>query len=793
MNCRFISSIITVVALSAMSQVMAQDVPEVITDKRFARGATMAFTRGTFKAVNGNTITERGFCWSSTSKEPTIDDARSTSYFSNSGVIFRLKDLEPATRYYVRAYAIAKDGSVGYGDAIKIITLPKGTITYAYDEGGSEAENKRIRTAVASAVDYWNNLTSISGLYLNVHYGAQTPTADCSYGGWMRVGPNASYQQIGTIMHEALHAIGVGTHAIWNGATSPMRAGSGTGQWLGDRANEFLQFWDNSTTAVLKGDATHLWPYGINGAHEDNGTEALYYGCSLLAQAVGEDGLPCTTSRAFGTPAYVFDQEDDVKYYIKNESASYGLYNSYLVETADHRLKWRTMTAEEAAANDAAAWYVSFTPRNQYYQFRNASSGYYITCPSSGSLTAVSCAQPSSSEDFHLMRSRVDVATSSGIGISSVRGYWIIRPDNASSNPDCVSASALGSVTTAAFNLSNAAKAQRWLIMTAAEAMQFEQEGLTAARNEFRVLRQHVEALSSVPHRLVRANADEVLSSTIDSLSLISESSAVISDITSLSDALIRAARVYLTGVCVTSAEQLFDLTFLLANPSFDDNTTGWIVSAGAGCNYKALEYFEKSANVSQTLSLMPAGTYQLVANALHRPGDYTSVYKAYQAGQDDASARLYISSPTKAYTIVRNLMADRSPSRLHAEDKAMADGTFVPNTMASAVAYFEAGRYRNVVEYYLPSAADCKFGIVAPSNTGAAHWLMFDDFHLYSMGVTTREELEATAIEPLSAEALRHSAEGGVFDLYGRRLSESLPSLPSGFYVRDGHKVIVR
>ena len=37
------------------------------------------------------------------------------------------------------------------------------------------------------------------------------------------------------------------------------------------------------------------------------------------------------------------------------------------------------MTAEEAAADDAAAWYITFTPKNQYYQLRNAATGQYMT------------------------------------------------------------------------------------------------------------------------------------------------------------------------------------------------------------------------------------------------------------------------------------------------------------------------------------------------------------------------------------------------------------------------------
>ena len=194
-----------------------------------------------------------------------------------------MENLDPSTIYYVRAYAMTKDYAVGYGEVKKVITLPAGKVKWTYDYGADAAANERIATAVEDAVNYLNTYTSINGLTTQVHYGSGTPTADCSYGGWMRVGPNASYQRTGTILHELGHAIGVGTHSIWNDGNSPMRAGSGRGDWLGDRATEVLRFLDNSSTAVMTGDGTHMWPYGVNGAHEDNGQPILSCSEHLVA------------------------------------------------------------------------------------------------------------------------------------------------------------------------------------------------------------------------------------------------------------------------------------------------------------------------------------------------------------------------------------------------------------------------------------------------------------------------------------------------------------------------------
>ncbi len=334
------------------------DTPAVVTDTRYARGSTMAFGRSTITGVPETELVEHGFCWS-TEPEPTILDNRTTEYIENNGHIYVLRNLTPSTIYYIRAYALTKGYAVGYGDAIKVITIPKGTITWSYNNGGDAKSNARINAAVGSAVEYWNNLTSIQGLHLSVNFGSGTPTADCSYGGWMRVGPNASYQRTGTIMHEMGHAIGVGQHAIWRDGN--MRANGNRGDWLGDRANEVLRFWNNNPSAVMTGDNTHMWPYGINGAHEDTGSEALYIANGLITQGLGEDGLPPTGG--FSTPAYVFEQEDNVKYYLKNEDEDAGLYSSYLVANPNTTtVKCEEMTAAEAEADDNAAWYITFDP-----------------------------------------------------------------------------------------------------------------------------------------------------------------------------------------------------------------------------------------------------------------------------------------------------------------------------------------------------------------------------------------------------------------------------------------------
>ena len=457
--------------LAVIGQAFAQ--PKVVTNPVHARGATKAFGRSTITGVTVSSLKEHGFCWS-TQPEPTILDNRTTLTFSNNGYIYRMENLTPSTVYYARAYITTNDSRTYYGDVIKIITIPKSNITYTYNNGGTADANTRIDAALKSAVNYWHDLTSVQNFNISCTYGSETPTADCNYNGNMRVGPNASYQRTGTILHEMEHSIGVGTHMLWYGPNSPLRANGTTGLWTGERANSVLRFWDNNQSVSLTGDVTHMWPtsssipYGINGSWEDTGSEILYIGNCLIVQALGEDGLPPTGG--FATPAYTFLHDDAVKYYIKNESDFSGANESFLMENAAGNLVNVAINPEKVAANDSAAWYLSFNPATCYYQIRNVATGKYFTYSATGTngIRLTTVATPSTLHSFQLMGARSSAEIGIGVNKSSVKGYWIVRPQ-ATQNPPCLALGTGAATTVSTLSFTDAAKTQRWALMTGNE------------------------------------------------------------------------------------------------------------------------------------------------------------------------------------------------------------------------------------------------------------------------------------------------------------------------------------
>ena len=766
---------LTALAALLTQQAVAQT-PKVTTDTRFARGATMAFGRikGSASANGGSAIQKRGFCLSET-PEPTVDDIVSTKQLSNNGIIYYFDDLKPATKYYMRAYATNKDGVTGYGDAIKFYTLPMGTIKLSMRDGGDQTTYNRIKTAAETAVNWWNNLTEMKGFNPSVGFASGTPTADCSYGGWIRVGPNTSYQRCGTIMHEMLHGIGVIPWADTEWSRHNLRSsvngdGYGTGYWLGDRVTEVLTFWDNKTQQ-LNGDYQHMWPYGINGANEDNGTDLLYIGNSLVCQALGEDGLQHTSS-LFAEPYYALNQEDTIKYYIKNEAQDRGLYTSFLKPNASGQLKWVEMTSTEAAGNDSTAWYITFTPQNQYYQLRNAATGQYMTY--SGGIKTAAKTALTANENWHLMRGRVDV--------DGQRGYWIIHPES-NWTPKCLQANANGNTAQATFNIANTAEAQRWLIMTIDQTKAAEEKAVELMRGQVAEALQQVKLLAEVPHVCADAATDGLLQTALVSLEQRMAAAVSTTELQQIKDEARQAGADFLAaGVSPTDLSKPFDLTYLLVNPTIDENTDGW--TGAAVVNYGCGEFYEKAFDFNQTVKDLPAGTYAFCVQGFQRPGSTSASYQDYKAGTNKVNATVYAGGSSAKLAHICDTILSRKIGK--GNESAVASGKYVPNDMQAASAYFGKGFYENqVLTSVTADGGSLKVGVKS-TNMSSAYWVIFDNFRLYYYGSVSADEV--TGVESLHPSPFTHHPSP-VYDLEGRRVANPV----KGLYIVTGKKIVIK
>ncbi len=104
--------------------------PEVTTDQVINITQTSAVGVGTVTSNGGATVTERGFCWS-TSHSPTLNDNHASGGSGMGIFTVQMAGLETGTVYYVRAYAINSQGTA-YGNELSFTTTANSpTVTTA--------------------------------------------------------------------------------------------------------------------------------------------------------------------------------------------------------------------------------------------------------------------------------------------------------------------------------------------------------------------------------------------------------------------------------------------------------------------------------------------------------------------------------------------------------------------------------------------------------------------------------------------------------------------------------------
>jgi len=230
-----------------------------------------------------------------------VDTCKLEGYMGEFGAFF--ETLEPRTMYHVRAFVITAARDTIFGEDRVFRTTEGGNYDWrwASNESGARTAGAydRITEAMDSASYYYNNY---SNLYLRarVEYNTGVQTADCSYGGWIRFGPNSRYQWVGTAQHETAHGLGVGTAGNWRTLIDY----NGERKWTKPVATRTLRAVMNDQTLRISADGAHFWPGGINQREEVTNGTANSYGVyvknermlrcnAMILNGMQIDGLSC--------------------------------------------------------------------------------------------------------------------------------------------------------------------------------------------------------------------------------------------------------------------------------------------------------------------------------------------------------------------------------------------------------------------------------------------------------------------------------------------------------------------
>ena len=125
---------------------------------------------------------------------------------------------------------------------------------------------------------------------------------------------------------------------------------------------------------------------------------------------------------------------------------------------------------------------MEYDPQNSLYSFKNASTGKYLTHPTTGNLCVrVVTTNPSSTEKFQLMPDRTDVTIEIDGKKNKTHGYWFTWESSGSQSMSAASFSkrrGYGSISQEPFNYSDDATTQQWIILSEDELAAYQQKAI---------------------------------------------------------------------------------------------------------------------------------------------------------------------------------------------------------------------------------------------------------------------------------------------------------------------------
>ena len=672
-------------------------------------------------------------------------------------------DVQPSTEYWVRAYALTNTYAVGYGDPVRVITLPKGETEYTFLWNGDDEHNEWLDNAMREATAYYNTWTAIKGFHPTANYSPGTETADCSYGGWINVGPWRC--NTGTMVHEMMHGTGVGQHGrYWSQELHPDI------WWLGERANRVTHFFENYDSSRgnynCNGDGMHI-------CYEGNGNDMQQIRSCILAQALYEDGLPAVYDGA--CPFYSFESIDSLHYYITNYA--YGTNTKYLCESDAGKLAYREVAnADELLADSTFAWNVIYDKLTGLYFIKNLKSGKYFR--HAGSSVSLSATQPGIKETIQLMPARITADYNIGGKVFKKKPYWFAQSSRAETpNVLSIEGASKTAPSVPTLNFANTATRQFWMIYTPEEVVEMEATANAFNRERLERLIAGSKTVPAVPHRELEEGQDVAFMAVVDGVDQAKDSFTA----AETEEAVMTLYNNLVSYLPTIEVLDSIDITFVLEDADLNTGA-GW---KGLPNLTNGMIYSTKNEVFTATQQIpvkMPQGVYNLLVRGYHRPGGISTAMKDYVDGNNNVKAFMTFLSKSQLLKHIAQGGADTKLNQGGSE--SLFSGLYVPTNNDAIAAYMNAGRYDNIMTAELTAQKTMTVGVKLTKKVDN-DLLVVDGFKLYYYGVP-----DQTGIRDLEQESMSNEVEA-YYNLSGVRVTKPVRGITIVKY-KDGRCVKV-
>lgn len=231
------------------------------------------------------------------------------------------------------------------------------------------------------------------------------------------------------------------------------------------------------------------------------------------------------------------------------------------------------------------------------------------------------------------------------------------------------------------------------------------------------------------------------------------------------------------------------DLSGMIINPTFDviGDFTGWQGTAfgAGGTTSTCAEMYNKTFDAYQDIKGLPGGTYIVKVDGFYRRGEIGVENEIEAINPDSAlNVSFYVITPNDTVSTPMQSISTGVVDEENAPGTGTAQATngLVPNSMAAAVAWMEAGFYTgHELMATVKEGESMRIGV--KKSVGFTNdWAIFDNFQLLYLGpdavITSIDEVETAK-----------PAAKAVYNLMGQRIAAP----QRGINIINGVKVVIK
>lgn len=201
------------------------------------------------------------------------------------------------------------------------------------------------------------------------------------------------------------------------------------------------------------------------------------------------------------------------------------------------------------------------------------------------------------------------------------------------------------------------------------------------------------------------------------------------------------------------AASQWIDVTSqYIVNPDFSGNSNqGWTYESSASSQAvrcEAMEFWDGTFDIHQTMKQLPAGHYRLSVSSFYRTQDNDNAYAAHASGSETIPAVMYAGSAEQSLVSVYSWSSASNFASGTWSPWWVRPRAYYPNTMESATAAFGQGAYVNTMEFD-HAGGDVSIGL-RDATYNLSNWCIFDNFKLEYYGEVV--PVSGVSIAPMAA-----------------------------------------